>query len=144
MKKFSFELEDLLKIRNFETEQAQIELGKVISEQNKIKDALNTLAIEHTNAKKSVSGLTNFSEIANIHQYYKFLKLQEQNYLEQLAQLEIVIEEKRNIFKEKLQKSESLKKLKEKHYEAYKELENKEDEDNADEIVTAKGNKILG
>lgn len=141
MKKFKFELEDVLSLRKFQQEQAQIELGKAVAEETKIQDNLNLLALQHAEAKKALSGSTDFNAITNGQSYFSFLKLQEEKLLEDLAAAKIFTEIKREAFKEALQKTESLNKLKEKQLSDYKELEAKEEEDNIDDMVTARFNK---
>lgn len=140
MKKFKFELEDVLSLRKFQQEQAQIELGKAVAEEVKIQDNLNLLALQHAEAKKSISGSTDFSVITSGQSYFTFLKLQEEKLLEDLAAAKIVTDAKREVFKEALQKTESLNKLKEKQLAEHKELEAKEEEDNVDDMVTARYN----
>ena len=77
MKKFKFELEDVLSLRKFQQEQAQIELGKAVAEETKIQDNLNLLALQHAEAKKSLSGSTDFNAITTGPSYFSFLKLKE-------------------------------------------------------------------
>ena len=137
MKKFSFELEQILNLRQFQQEQAQIELGKAVSEEARIQDGLNTLALQHSQVKKEISGSKDFFSISQGQKYFSFLKLQEERLLEDLASAKIVTESKRQLFKEALQKTESLKKLKEQKLKEHRQLEEKEDDDNVDDIVTS-------
>ena len=44
MKKFKFELEDILKFRKFEQHQAEVELGKALAEEQEIQSNLDNLA----------------------------------------------------------------------------------------------------
>lgn len=141
MKKFSFELEDLLRLRKFQQEQAQTELGKAVAEETKIQDGLNVLAWQHAKVKKEMSGSTDFFSISQSQKYYSFLKLQEEKLLEDLAAAKTVTESKREIFKEALQKTESLKKLKDKKKEEYRMQEQKEEEDTVDDIATSRFGK---
>ncbi|MCQ2599770.1 MAG: flagellar export protein FliJ [Treponema sp.] len=141
MKKFKFELEDVLSLRKFQQEQAQIELGKAVAEEVKIQDNLNLLALQHAEAKKSLSGSTDFAAITNGQSYFSFLKMQEEKLLEDLAAAKIFTETKREAFKEALQKTESISKLKEQQLAEYKELEAKEEEDTIDDMVTARFGK---
>ena len=97
--------------------------------------------MQHAEAKKSLSGSTDFNAITNGQSYFSFLKLQEEKLLEDLAAAKIFTETKREAFKEALQKTESLNKLKEKQLSDYKELEAKEEEDTIDDMVTARFNK---
>ncbi|WP_318664203.1 flagellar export protein FliJ [Treponema sp.] len=140
MKKFKFELEDVLSLRKFQQEQAQIELGKAVAEEVKIQDNLNLIAMQHVEAKKNLAGSTDFAAIINGQQYFSFLKKQEEKLLEDLAAAKMFTETKREVFKECLQKTESLNKLKEKQLAEFKELEAKEEEDMVDDMVTSRYN----
>ena len=44
MKKFKFELEDILKFRKFEQHQAEVELGKALAVEQEIQSNLDNLA----------------------------------------------------------------------------------------------------
>ena len=43
MKKFEFELEEILNIRRFEQQQAEVELGKALAEEKKVQDKIDNL-----------------------------------------------------------------------------------------------------
>lgn len=72
MKKFSFELEQILKLRQFQQEQAQIELGKAVSEEARIQDGLNTLALQHSQVKKEISGSKDFFQFRRGRNIFRF------------------------------------------------------------------------
>lgn len=138
MKPFVFELEDVLSLRKFEQDQAQIELGKAVSEETRIQNDLNTLAMQNVAAKKELKGSTDFFQITQGQQYFSFLKLQQESLLEDLAQAKIVTDAKREIFKKAMQKVQSLEKLKEEQKKIYAKEEDKENEDIVDEVMSAK------
>ncbi|MBQ0003785.1 MAG: flagellar export protein FliJ [Treponema sp.] len=138
MKPFVFELEDVLSLRKFEQDQAQIELGKAVSEETRIQNDLNTLAMQNVAAKKELKGSTDFFQITQGQQYFSFLKLQQESLLEDLAQAKILTDAKREIFKKAMQKVQSLEKLKEEQKKIYAKEEDKENEDIVDEVMSAK------
>ncbi|MBQ0163279.1 MAG: flagellar export protein FliJ [Treponema sp.] len=142
MKPFVFELEDVLSIRKFEQDQAQIELGKAVSEETKIQNDLETIANQNVAAKQQLKGQTDFSLIAQGEQYFQFLKLQQEHLLEELAQAKIVTDAKREVFKKAMQKVQSLEKLKEEQKKIYAKEEDKENEDIVDEVMSAKMSRI--
>ena len=98
MKKFKFELEDVLSLRKFQQEQAQIELGKAVAEEVKIQDNLNLIAMQHVEAKKNLAGSTDFAAIIKGQQYFSFLKKQKEKLLEDLAAAKMFTETKREVF----------------------------------------------
>lgn len=140
MKKFVFELEQLLNLRKYEQDQAQIELGKAVQVEQQIQDGLDTLAQQYVATKKLTSGQTDFAAIAKTQQFYQFIKQQQEKLMNDMAKAKIVTEEKRGLFNAAMQKHESLKKLKEKQYELFKAQVKKEEAKALDDIVTAKYN----
>lgn len=140
MKKFVFELEQLLNLRKYEQDQAQIELGKAVQVEQQIQDGLDTLAQQYVATKKLTSGQTDFSVIAKTQQFYQFIKQQQEKLMNDMAKAKIVTEEKRGLFNAAMQKHESLKKLKERQFAIFKEEQKKAEAKALDDIVTSKYN----
>ena len=140
MKKFVFELEQLLNLRKYEQDQAQIELGKAIQVEQQIQDGLDTLAQQYVATKKMTSGQSDFVALAKTQQFYNFIKQQQEKLMNDMAKAKIVTEEKRALFNAAMQKHESLKKLKERQFAIFKEEQKKAEAKALDDIVTAKYN----
>lgn len=140
MKKFVFELEQLLNLRKNEQDQAQIELGKAVQVEQQIQAALDTLARQYAAAKKAASGQTDFTVIAQSQQFYRYIKQEEERLFKEMAQAKLVTDEKRAAFNAAMQKHESIKKLKERQYEAFRSEQKKLEAKALDDIVTAKYN----
>lgn len=140
MKKFKFELESLLSLRKYEQEQAQIELGKAVSVETKIQADLDTLAEQYAAVKKLGEGERDFAKIAEAQQFYSFVKYQQEQLFAQMAQAKLVTEEKRAAFNAAMQKTESLKKLRERKFEEHKAAQKKEEAKFLDDISTYKYN----
>ena len=140
MKKFKFELESLLSLRKYEQEQAQIELGKAVSAETKIQADLDTLAEQYATIKKLGEGERDFARIAEAQQFYSFVKYQQEQLFAQMAQAKLVTEEKRAAFNAAMQKTESLKKLRERKLEEHKAAQKKEEAKFLDDISTYKYN----
>ncbi|MDE7291471.1 MAG: flagellar export protein FliJ [Treponemataceae bacterium] len=140
MKKFKFELESLLSLRKYEQEQAQIELGKAVSAETKIQADLDTLAEQYATVKKLGAGERDFAKIAEAQQFYSFVKYQQEQLFAQMAQAKLVTEEKRAAFNAAMQKTESLKKLRERKLEEHKAAQKKEEAKFLDDISTYKYN----
>ena len=140
MKKFKFELESLLSLRKYEQEQAQIELGKAVSAETKIQADLDTLAEQYATVKKLGEGERDFAKIAEAQQFYSFVKYQQEQLFAQMAQAKLVTEEKRAAFNAAMQKTESLKKLRERKFEEHKAAQKKEEAKFLDDITTYKYN----
>ena len=140
MKKFKFELESLLSLRKYEQEQAQIELGKAVGAEAKIQYDLDTLAEQYAAVKKIGKGERDFAKIAEAQQFYSFVKVEQEKLLAQMAQAKIVTEEKRAAFNTAMQKTESLKKLRERKLEEHKTAAKKEESKFLDDISTYKYN----
>ena len=127
MKKFKFELEPVLEIREFERQQAEGELSKCIAVENEINENLAIIANQYDALKKSTKGSLDFSEMMGQSQYSNLLDYQKEQLLLQLAQAKLETEEKRKILTECMKKTSALEKMKEIQYEDYKiELNQKE------------------
>ena len=140
MKKFKFELESLLSLRKYEQEQAQIELGKAVSAETKIQADLDTLAEQYATVKKLGEGERDFAKIAEAQQFYSFVKYQQEQLFAQMAKAKLVTEEKRAAYNAAMQKTESLKKLRERKFEEHKAAQKKEEAKFLDDISTYKYN----
>lgn len=127
MKKFKFELEQVLEIREFKRQQAEGELAKCIAVENEINENLAIIANQYDALKKSTKGSLDFSEMMGQSQYANLLDYQKEQLLLQLAQAKLETEEKRKVLTECMKKTSALEKMKELQYEDYKlELNQKE------------------
>ena len=127
MKKFKFELEQVLEIHEFERQQAEGELSKCIAVENEINENLAIITNQYDALKKSTKGSLDFSEMMGQSQYANLLDYQKEQLLLQLAQAKLETEEKRKILTECMKKTSALEKMKELQYEDYKlELNQKE------------------
>jgi len=138
MAKFVFELEDVLKFRKFEEQQAQGELAKSLALETEINNKLEQIAKQYAILKNQMKGLTDFSDIISQSQFNNLLKYQKEELLQELTKAKLVSEEKRKILQEVMKKTTALNKLKDKQYEEYLRNENKAEEDFSDEISNGK------
>ena len=140
MAKFVFELQEILDYRNFEQEQAQIELGKALAVENEINQNLNSIAQQYTVLKQSMKGVTDFNLVLAQNNHIKLLEYQKEELLKRLAEAKLVTEEKRRILQECMKKTTALEKLKDNQYEEYKQQLETEDKKNIEELSTIKSN----
>ena len=140
MAKFVFELQEILDFRNFEQEQAQIELGKALAVENEINQNLNNIAQQYTALKQSMKGVTDFNLVLAQNNHIKLLEYQKEELLKRLAEAKLVTEEKRRILQECMKKTTALEKLKDNQYEEYKQQLETEEKKNIEELSTIKSN----
>ncbi len=138
MKKFIFELEEILSVRTFEQQQAEVELGKALAEEQRIQNQLDNLAMNQIKTQKEMKGSTNFLDIANASQFYTYVRNQKEKLLSELTQAKIITEEKRNILKSAIQKTDALKDLKEQQFSEFKEEAKRREQIEMDNIVTGR------
>ena len=138
MKKFKFSLEKVLSLREFEQNQAQIELGKAQSVVNEINEQLKFIASEIVKSNESRANSADLNFLLSVENYVNGLNYKKEILLEELAKAQLVLEEKRAIVVEAIKKRKSLEKLKEKQFEEYKKQYNLEEEKILDEISTSK------
>lgn len=138
MKKFQFELEDILSVRKFQQEQAESELAKSLAVEQEIQGKLNALAEYQIAVQKQMQGNTNFYDIVNATQFSGFVKNQSEILLRKMAEAKIVSDEKREIVKSAMQKTETLENLKKTQQKEYNLEVQKEDDNEIDDIITSR------
>jgi flagellar FliJ protein len=140
MKAFSFSMQKILDFREFQEKQAELELGKANAEVARIQNELNAVAQQRVNVTKEVDGSNDIALYASAQNYFKFLKQKEEQYLEEMAQAQLVAEEKKKIVREAMQKVKVLDKLKEKKRAEWQEEYLQQEELAMDDVVTAQYN----
>ncbi len=120
MKKFKFELAQVLEFRNFEKQQAEGELAKAIAVETQIKDQLQIIAAQYNDLKNRMKGSLNFDDVLAQNNYTKLLDYQKEELLKQLAEAKLVTEEKRKVLQKCMKKTTALEKMKEIQFEEYK------------------------
>ena len=133
MKKFSFELEKILEFRNFEKQEAEAELAKALSKENEIKQNLEMIANQMIVSNQSVDKSSSFDDVIAQSRYNNLLNYQKEESLKELAQANLVTEEKRSVLAECMKKTVALEKLKEKRKEEWKTAYDYEEAEEIDE-----------
>lgn len=138
MKKFNFSLQNILNLREFEEKQSQIDLGKAISECTRLKNELEQVAQDYIKANNNRTSEKSIEELIIIDNYCNRLNLLKEELLEQIATAELIVQQKQEIYAEKLKNRKVLTKLKEKKYSQWKKEYLHEEEIQIDDIVTSK------
>ena len=141
MKKFRFELEDVLQFRKFERQQAEIELGKALAVEREIQDKLDNLAAQQVKVAEKSKGSKDFQDIANAYRFYDFVRAQTEYLMNEMSKAKIVSDEKREILRAAMQKDDALERLKDEQLEEYRNAEILEADNIIDDIVTARFKK---
>lgn len=121
MKKFVFELQKVLEFRDFEKKQAEGELAKALAVETEIQNNLKTIAQQMINLDRYMKGSVDFSDVISMSQNKSLLNYQKEELLKQLAQAQLVTQEKREILTECMKKTTALEKMKEMQLSQYKE-----------------------
>ena len=133
MKKFSFELEKILEFRNFEKQEAEAEHAKALSKENEIKQNLEMIANQMIVSNQSVDKSSSFDDVIAQSRYNNLLNYKKEESLKELAQANLVTEEKRSVLAECMKKTIALEKLKEKRKEEWKTAYDYEEAEEIDE-----------
>ena len=131
MKRFSFKLEKVLKLREFREEQTRIELGQAVGVLSGIEND-----IKHTAQAKNSAAMQRFSSVnagMNTYSpasgrldmlawdhYIARLNVETEQLLKKAAEAELVVEEKREIYLSASRDLKVLEKLKEKRKKEYR------------------------
>ena len=101
MKKYSFELEDILEYKKFDQEQAEQEFAKALSVENEIQQKIEYIAQQYLITKEKFKNTKDFNLIISQNQYFNLLDFQKEELLKELAQAKIITEQKKEILQEK-------------------------------------------
>ena len=134
MKKFTFELQNVLEFRNFEKQQAEGELAKAIAVENEINENLKKIAQNYAAVKASMKGNLDFQDVMAQSQYNNLLEQQKEELLKQLTQAKLVTEQKREVLRECMKKTTALEKLKEKQLDEWNQAADYEEAELLDEV----------
>ena len=138
MKKFKFELAQVLEFRNFEKQQAEGELAKAIAVETQIKDQLQIIAAQYNDLKNRMKGSLNFDDVLAQNNYTKLLDYQKEELLKQLAEAKLVTEEKRKVLQKRMKKTTALEKMKEIQFEEYKAALSMEEKQQLENLASIK------
>ena len=138
MKKFTFPLEDVMKYREYLQNEAELALGKAMAVEHDIQMHLDEVASQYTALAAKMRGSTDFNDIARANDFYAFLDQQKTYLLEKMAEAKLVSEQKRKEMQEAMQKTEGLRKLRDRQFDEYRDAEMNEANDVADDVTNAR------
>lgn len=138
MKKFEFPLEQILKYREYVQRQAELDLGRAMAKEREIQVKLDEVASQHVSTTNYIRGVTDFKEITSANNFFLLLEQQKEYLLNELTKAKLVSEQKRKVLREAMQKTESLHKMRKQKFDEYREAENNEAFDIADEMTNAR------
>lgn len=141
MKKFLFELEDVLSFRKIEQQQAEAELAKALAAEREVQNMIDSLAMQQIKTAKSMEGSTDFLAIAQANEFYGFIRAKTEELLSEITKLKVISDEKREKLRLCMQRTESLEKLKEKQKEDFISFQKKAEAKEIDNIVTSRFQK---
>ena len=118
MKRFKFNLEEVLQLRKFREEECKIALGQAVAALNKIENEIMETAVKRHNAASN--RFADVGEMVSWENYILWLDRQTQKLMEQAAQAELVVEEKRAAYLEASKDLKALEKLKEKQLKEHR------------------------
>lgn len=138
MKKFSFSMQKVLDLREFERKQAEADLGRALAAENAIRQALELVARQHVSAVAAADSMTDVHELYGVNQYFALLAQRKERLLCDLAQAQLVSEQKREVMREAMKKCKVLEQLRESRLAAWKKERLSEEELAIDDIVTSR------
>ena len=136
-KEFTFELQNILDFRNFEKEQAQNELAKALAVETQINNQLQDIAAKFISVRNHIDDSSDFEDIAIGNRRKVLLETQKEDLLNKLAQAKLVSDEKRAALAEIMKKTTALEKLREKEEEAFKEEQQREENEFVDDLTNS-------
>ena len=138
MKKFAFPLEAVMKYREYLQNEAELALGKAMAVEHDIQMRLDEVASQYAALAENMRGSTDFNDIARANDFYVLLDQQKDYLLEKMAEAKLVSEQRRKEMQDAMQKTEGLRKLRERQFDEYKDAEMNEANDIADDVTNAR------
>jgi flagellar FliJ protein len=129
MKRFRFNLEKILQLRQFKEEECKLALGQAVSFLNKIENDIKETALKRHAA--SSLRFTNVTEVLSWENYILRLDQQADRLTEQAAKAQIVVEEKKALYLEA-----------QKDLKAMEELKGKEQKEHHKKMLKIEMNEI--
>jgi flagellar FliJ protein len=121
MKAFHFSLEKVLELKAYREQEAKIELGRAIGVLSQIEGRIKAMAEDRCRAAAERFSPDNDAlKILNYENYILRLDQERDKLLEEAAQAELVVEEKRKLYMEASRERKVLDKLKEKREKEYR------------------------
>jgi flagellar FliJ protein len=124
MKRFKFNLEKVLELRQYSEQEAKNELGRAISILNNIENKIKQNAIIHSQAARErfegINAANGALSMVAWDSYILRLEQEAGRLMEEAAQAELVVEEKRNLYLEANRELKVMEKLKEKRGAEYR------------------------
>ena len=124
MKRFTFNLEKVLELRQYREQEAKNELGHAISVLTAIENKLKQNAIMHSRAVQErfteINAVNGVLSMLAWDNYILRLEQEAQRLMEEAAQAELVVEEKRAQYLEASRELKVMEKLREKRQKEYR------------------------
>ncbi len=128
MKRFQFPLQKVLDLREFEEDQARIELGKAIAESERIRRQLENLAEEKARTVAGASDEKDVRQLIVREHYLIRLDANRDELLAELLEADALVENRRAVFAEAMKNRKVLSKLKDRRFGEYrKDVQTAED-----------------
>ncbi len=138
MHKFEFSMQKILDLREFEKKQAEIDLGKAVAEETRIKKQLEDIAQKKADGINTADSYRDLRALYNINNYFVFLEQKTKELTQELCEVQIVTEQKREVMREAIKNCKVLENLKESRYKEWKKKSMKIEENEIDDLVTAR------
>jgi flagellar FliJ protein len=138
MRKFVFNMQKILDLREFEKKQAEAELGKAVAEETKIKDTLELIARQRVQQVSEAGKISGVNELYGLSNYFALLDQRKEQLLKDLVQAQMVKEQKREVFKQAMLKVKALEKLKESRLSEWKTEQMRKEAAEIDDINNSK------
>lgn len=137
MKKFSFNLEKVLRLREYNEQETRLELGRAVSALSEIENNITLVAAERFRSAALQFESTNTAkEIYQYSLYLSRLDSMKEKLIKEAAAAELKVEEARSIYIEASRERKVLDKLKEKKEAEYKRNFYKEETKTLDDVAS--------
>lgn len=138
MKRFKFNLDKLLDLREFREKEAETLLGKALAELNSLETELQIIAQKKIATQSSKTQKLHIHDLVSIEHYLLHLETQKEELLEKLVIAKLEVEKAREKYLETLKDRKIITKFKEKKEKEWKKENQEEADIQLDDIINAK------
>lgn len=138
MKKFSFELADVLEFREFEQKKIEGELSRALAVEQKIINTMETLCSRRKAVQQEVENSKSLDDISNAAFFFDYVREETESLKKKLRAAKEVSAAKREVLRGCMQKTMALENVRDEELRAYKEELIKAEDAERDDITTGR------
>lgn len=138
MKKFNFDLGDVLEFRVFEQKRAEGELSRAIAREQNIINKMDTLRVRRKAVQDALRNSASLDDISNAAFFFDYVAEETENLKKELQAAKEVSAARREVLRACMQKTMAVENLRDSEFRSYKEEIAKSEDEERDDMTTGR------